>query len=120
MSKDLIGLRNLIRKVIDEIADENGQAPTPRVLETLRSQFPAIVRACSVKLEDIALKKLVSDVGRRVCDPCRDHPQPDLFSGFHGTPRPSSYATKVPQPCVSCFQRLPSVNWIPGSQESAG
>ena len=116
MSKDLIGLRNLIRKVIDEIADENGQAPTPRVLETLRSQFPAIVRACSVKLEDIALKKLVSDVGILVVT---IH-SPIYFRASMESPRPSSYATKVPQPCVSCFQRLPSVNWIPGSQESAG
>jgi hypothetical protein len=87
VSKNLIELRNLLEREFEEIAAKNGDASTPDVIAAIRSKSPSAIRRCSNELENMGLGKLVDSVSRRIRNPFRSYPQPDLFAGFHGIPK---------------------------------
>lgn len=87
MSKNLAELRDLLEKVFEEVASQEGKTATPDIIGAVRLKHPEAVRRCSTELENIALTKLIDEVSRRVDNPFLTHPQPDLFAGFHGVPK---------------------------------
>ena len=79
-------LRNLLDTFMQSTAKGGVLPPTRELVPAFRKKHSTAIQAVSQKLEDIALTKLIGDVGDRKRDPIPDEKQGDLFGHYPGIP----------------------------------
>lgn len=79
-------LRNLLDTFMHSIAKSGELPSTKELVVAFRKKHKAAIDSVSQSLEDMALTKLVAQVGDRKRDPIPDEDQGDLFGHYPGIP----------------------------------
>jgi hypothetical protein len=86
-SPKLTDFRNELEKFLKSVQRDGAMPPSAELVELYRKKRPEIIKTFSPQLENIAIQKLISDIGIRRSHNLWTREQNELFAGISNLPQ---------------------------------